>query len=1278
MFAEEINKIDPGFYQRLNDSKYFLEDKKEHQPYAIFADTGYTDKEYYDEYPTIFHLRKALLNIENDKKKYDVRLVYLAILNMFKHRGHFLNANLDDKSGGNLKEYIEMLHQSMVNILNINLKNVEIEKIEKILKSTQYSNSERLENLLELYELSKNKNKIETEIFKFICGLKGTISKIYVEDKFEDEFAKMTLSFRDSNFDEKIIEIEDNLDDDKYDMFLLIKQIHDWSVLANIMNGEEYLSVARVKLYDKHKKDLEVLKKYYKQNSMEEYNKMFRQMNDGNYSAYVGSVIYKDNSVRRGCKSKKEDFYKNILNTIKSWEDCEAKEYITSEIDKGNFLPKQITASNGVIPNQVHKKELKKILKNASEYLNFLNEKDESGYTISEKIVKLFEFQIPYYVGPIAYNIGNDESKHRHNMWSVRKEKGAIYPWNFEQKIDIKKSSEKFIRNLINHCTYLNDEEVLPKNSLLYEKFMVLNELNKLKINGEKISVELKQNIFNDLFKKGKKVTKKGLIKYLKEQGEIDNCEEVEISGIDGDFTNKLSNYKKFADIFGVQSLTYEQTDIAENIIRYSTIYGDSRKFLEERIREEYSNVLDEKQIKRILGMKFKDWGRLSKELLELSGVDKETGEIASVISRMWNDNYNLMELIATERFSYAYEIEQRSKKLEKTISTIEYEDLDELYISTPVKRMVWQTILVLKELEEVLGCPPKRIFVEMARDVNAPKDRKDSRKKKLLELYKNCKKEEGDWSKELNARDESEFKSKKLYLYYMQKGRCMYSGKPIDLKNLLNDNLYDIDHIYPRHFVKDDSIENNLVLVEKNFNAHKSDNYPIENEIRQKMHSMWKMLRDGNFITEEKYSRLIRKEEFTDDEKAKFISRQIVETRQGTKVITDLFEQTFPESDIVYVKAGNVSEFRHKFKLIKCRNVNDFHHANDAYLNIVVGNVYYTKFTKSALNFIKDYKKNPEKNKYHMDHMFQYPVSRGGVDAWITKGAESISMVRKMMAKNTPMVTRMNYEKHSGQKGGISDQNICSAKIAKKNVYLPIKMGDEKLKNVEKYGGYGSLTAKYFFLVEHTIKKKRIRTIEAYPMYLDALNKENKLLNYCVQVLEYDEPKIIMEKIKVKSLFKINGYYYYLNAKSVNRIIWGNATQLFLENDINEYVRKISKNIECIDINSENNIKVYDIFIEKYSNKLFSNRLGNLKEAIIQNRNKFIELKINEQINVILELVRYSQDGVYSINLSQLGLSSTYAINRTSKEISKMKECKLINQSVTGLYENEIDLLTV
>ena len=105
VFSEEINLIDPGFYQRLDDSKYFKEDKKVSQPFALFADNGYTDKEYYQEYPTIFHLRKALLDLDNEKKKFDVRLVYLAILNMFKNRGHFLNTNLDEKSGGSLDSY---------------------------------------------------------------------------------------------------------------------------------------------------------------------------------------------------------------------------------------------------------------------------------------------------------------------------------------------------------------------------------------------------------------------------------------------------------------------------------------------------------------------------------------------------------------------------------------------------------------------------------------------------------------------------------------------------------------------------------------------------------------------------------------------------------------------------------------------------------------------------------------------------------------------------------------------------------------------------------------------------------------------------------------------------------------------------------------------------------------------------------------------------------------------------------------------------------------------
>lgn len=116
----------------------------------------------------------------------------------------------------------------------------------------------------------------------------------------------------------------------------------------------------------------------------------------------------------------------------------------------------------------------------------------------------------------------------------------------------------------------------------------------------------------------------------------------------------------------------------------------------------------------------------------------------------------------------------------------------------------------------------------------------------------------------------------------------------------------------------------------------------------------MWSELRRSGFITEEKYNRLIGRNSFTDEQKAGFIARQLVETSQGTKGVANILQQLLPESKIVYAKASNVSEFRNTRDIPKSRLINEFHHAHDAYLNIVVGNVYYVKFTQNPLNFIK------------------------------------------------------------------------------------------------------------------------------------------------------------------------------------------------------------------------------------------------------------------------------------------------------------------------------------
>lgn len=1278
LFAEEIQKVDPGFYQRLEDSKYYEEDKEIRQPFALFADQKYTDKQYYEDYPTIFHLRRELMESE---EPHDVRLVYLAILNMFKHRGHFLNANLDDRGIGDLSENISSLKKLLEEYdgeLFFNSEEMQY-LFEKYLPSKEYGRKRKCEQIL--LELGIQKNKVFAEIVKMICGLQGKLSVIFTKELFDEETKKFALSFKDGNYEEKQLQAEEILSEEAYEILLSMKQIHDWGILANILQGHDSLSKARVYTYEKHQYDLTILKSLLKQNAPKQYDQMFRVMEENNYSSYVGSVNSGKEKVRRFNKGSSEGFFLKVKKIISSMPESEEKDYVLNEIEKETFLPKQLTSSNGVIPNQVHKMELKKILNQAEKYLPFLKETDESGLTVSEKIISLFEFQIPYYIGPLIKNENG-------NAWIVRKQSGKVFPWNFDEMVDQKATAEKFIEKMVKHCTYLNDEKVLPKNSLLYEKFLVLNELNNLRINDVKISVEMKQRLFNELFKKGKKVRQKDLIRYLQINGMASPGEDVEISGIDVDFKNTLSNYAKFCAIFQTETLTYEQEKLAENIIFWSTVYGDSKSFLKEKIEENYGNLLNKEQIKRILGLKFKDWGKLSKEFLELSGIDKEFGDESTIISRLWNNNCNLMELLS-KRYSYLEVIQEKVQGIEKNLTEIVYEDLEELYISSPVRRMIWQTILILKELYKVLGSEPSKIFVEMARDVNAKKERKDSRKQKFIELYKNCKEDGVRWSEIIKNTSESEFRSKKLYLYYTQKGRCMYTGERIELEDLIHNDRYDIDHIYPRHFVKDDSIENNLVLVKKEKNAHKSDTFPIEKEIRESQKARWKLLKDGGFITEEKYKRLVRNTEFTPEERAAFINRQIVEVRQGTKVITDLLEKTFGEkTEVVYVKAGNVSEFRRKYDLLKCRDVNDYHHATDAYLNIVVGNVYHVKFTKNPLNFIREYEKDRKANEYHMYRVFDFDVVRNGEFAWRAGNHTSMNIVKKVMKKQTPIVTRMNYEEH----GGLADQTIYSAADAKKADavgYLPIKRTDSRLRQITKYGGFKKFTGTYFFLIEYENKGKKIRTLEAMPLYMkETLDSDEKIEAYCRDVLKYENPKVKLRKIKMYSLIKVDGFYLYLTGRSGNKLFVSNAVELSLSYEQSVYIKRLKEFsdhgklddewLEKNGITRENNIILYDFLCKKHFSSIYAKRPNPVGEKLIKGRKKFESLSMSDQIYILLQILQLSKLSNMGADLTKLGESKKTGVMTLNKKISEKQQFELIHQSPAGLYEQSIDLLKI
>lgn len=1279
-FEDAVLSVDPLFYQRLKNSKYYLEDKDGDvkDKNGVFNDKDYTDKEYYEEYPTIYHLRKEL--IRNEKSDiHDVRLVYLALLNMFKHRGHFLSAGLgteenERKLSDVYKEFVEQL--SDVTELSIKA-DVDFSLIEQIMSSRDYNRTRKSEELAKVLCI-ESKDKKRILYVKAICGLKVNVSQLFEELILEDD-KKVEVCFSDYAYEDTKQEIIDVLSDEQYRIIELMKEMYDIGSLAGIMKGYSYLSEARVAEYEKHGEDLKLLKKVFKKYaSKEEYDDFFRSEKDGTYSAYVGSYNSGEKRRRDMGGRKIEDLYKGIKKILKSApDDDEDVNYVKDEMDKEAFLPKQLTSSNGIIPNQVHAKEMKKILKNAEQYLPFLKEKDESGLTVSERIVKLYSFQIPYYIGPTSTN-----SK---TGWVVRKEAGEVLPWNIKTKIDFKATSEEFIKKMVRRCSYMSGEDVLPKASLEYEAYCVLNEINNIKIDGEKISVKLKQEIFETLFKKGKKITKKQLISFLMANGEI--TDEAQVSGIDITINNYLSSYGKFKAIFGEDMDKDATKHMVEDIIFWCTIYGDSKSFLRERLDEKYEKVLTPEQIKRIMGFKFKDWGRLSKAFLELSGCEKADGEIKSLIRAMWDTNLNLMELINDDRYTYKDALNQMEDESWKTLTDIEAEDLNEYYFSAPVKRMIWQTILIIKELTQILGAPPKRLFVEMTRKPDDKKQRTISRKQKFVDLYKKIKEEDKDWKEIIEAADQSgTIRSKKMYLYLTQKGRCMYTGRPIELEDLFNENKYDIDHIYPRHYVKDDNIDNNLVLVDKRVNARKSDTYPLDEAIYNSQRALWRDLLSHNLITEEKYNRLTGRNSFTDEQKAGFIARQLVETSQGVKGVTEILKQLLPEpaTKIVYSKASNVAEFRHKREIPKSRLVNDFHHAHDAYLNIVVGNVYYVKFTQNPLNFIsKEYNNDKNKHKYNLSKMFDWDVARGNEVAWVAQKengeAGTIATVKKMLGKNTPLLTRLNFVKH----GSLAKDNIVSARMAKKDGYLPIKITDMKLLNVERYGGFQKMQYAYFFLVEHGKEGKRIRTIEAMPIHMvNKIKSAEDIKKYCSERMGLINPNIRLKKIKIQSLFKRDGFMCYLSAKTGNQLSVTNAISMCLKEKWIGYIQKIEKFCEGrgLDelISTEKNEELYKELIVKYKEGVFSKRPNSLAEKLNNHIDDFKVLELAEQCKSLSIILRASAIGGNDVDLSSIKCGKQDGKMQINKNIMGNKEFYLINQSVTGLYENRIDLLTV
>ena len=230
----------------------------------------------------------------------------------------------------------------------------------------------------------------------------------------------------------------------------------------------------------------------------------------------------------------------------------------------------------------------------------------------------------------------------------------------------------------------------------------------------------------------------------------------------------------------------------------------------------------------------------------------------------------------------------------------------------------------------------PARIHIETAREVGKSfKDRKEIEKRQ--EENRKDREESATEFREYFPNFIGEPKSKdilKLRLYKQQHGKCLYSGKEINLGRLNEIGYVEIDHALPFSRTWDDSF-NNKVLVLGSENQNKGDRTPYEYLNGKDNSREWQEFKarveTSRFPHSKKQRILLQKF----DEK-EFKNRNLSDTRYINRFlcqfVADHMQLTGKDKNRVFASNGQITNLLRGFwGLRKARAENDRHHALDA-----------------------------------------------------------------------------------------------------------------------------------------------------------------------------------------------------------------------------------------------------------------------------------------------------------------------------------------------------------
>ena len=1303
LFRDEMELVDSEFFERINHSRTVDGD-------PIFNGTDFTKADYYDRFPTIYHLRKWLM--ETDEKA-DLRLIYLAMHNIVKHRGNFLRE--DEKSlksqDANPKKAAEAFSEALSDwgaAHGLDNPAIKSSQLAKLLRNEEgLSRSDLAKEIALLLAVSVpeelDQKKFAKALANAMLGLVAEFKDVFGD--FPCEKTKVSLGN-----EEDLEKLKAACPDDCAALLDALCGVYFAYVLQGLLSYVPGGSISEnmIAKYDQYSVDLRQLKVLVREYRSEAYDSFFRgptyhalndedPSRDYSYDKAQGYTAYDLH------KTGYDDFAKEIGKLFSGTGAEGDPRYIdmTERLARQQFLRRLKTSDNGAIYFQLHLEELRAIIRSQGRFYPFLLQD-------AEKLESLVSFRIPYYVGPLTgKNARQDAHGKNRFQWSERKpgmEDAVITPWNWDQVIDKNKSAENFILRMTGDCTYLAGRKTLPKCSLLYEEFCVLNELNGMRwCDGDgddwhRFDAALREGIIRDLFHRCRRVTYKRIEDWLVQQNEATSPH---VKGGQGEsaMESKLASF-----IFFTKNVLHADDLVpgtklyghVEKMVLWSTLFED-RAILKEKLEGEFgaagNGLLNDDQIKAICKKRFTGWGRLSKEFLVELKVEAQNGRRVSIMDVLREGNPNstrrngetmvMMEALRDEDLGFQKAVDEMNRAYYANHGRDM--GVNDLPGSPAIRRSLNQAIRIVDEISGIAGHAPANVFIEVTRDEDGKAKGKRTKRRydQLREALEAFKKDDPKIWNEIKETSPADL-DERLTLYFMQRGKCLYSGRPIDINQLSNAGLYEVDHIIPRAYIKDDSLENKA-LVYREANQRKTDELLIDEGIRRERAGYWRSLHDAHLIGDKKFNNLLRSR-VTEGAMKGFIARQLVETSQMVKLAQSLLEARYAEegTKIVPVKAGMSHNLREAVNFVKCREANDFHHAHDAFLACRIGlfiQMRHPGIYENPIGYTRKMQDYVRSQAAHFNRTHQMPGSAGFiVNSFLTSGFDKetgeifkdtwdaeaeVDGMRRALNYRQCYISRMPQE----DTGAFWNATIYSPRNPKMGPKLALSV--KRGLPAKQYGGFSSQQFAYFFIYEAKKKGKPCFQFAEVPVWLASRVGicPEALADYARELAEEDKldfVRIVRSKILKKQLIELNGERFYITGKKA----MANAREIAFSDTELAILEGRSQRSED---ESRSSVKdIVDRLVE--ISRVQPSRLFSQIE-IEKLAPKICELDESEGLDILVRILLLVNGVVGMADLRVAGGSkfAGYMQPNYSKLLSDAKvDFYIIDQSVTGMFERK------